>query len=779
MTDDNNDSMKPADIRNKLLRNGFVPLPLRDKGIFIKGWSREKIDAKWLKRFARSRSMPNTGLRCDDLLAFDIDILDEDVADAIDDLICEETGGTDYCRIGRYPKRLLLFRRTGTAIPSSRTPRYEGEDGEIHMVELLAGSGRQFAAYGTHPGTGKPYYWDSEEPLHHKISSLPALDSGQAQRIMDAITKHLDAHGWPRVSRGMSLGNGRSVRHLYDLSPDTEFLDPNGAIVTWSELKPTLDEQGVMLNMRREDGEFGDSGGIHCYLAEGSREACCHDFPRDVTHFEQVMPNGLTEALERAAEVVIAEGKDADDLDLLDSTPDCLRYLLKTYVLLADKTVRYIEAPAHAFTFEGFRLKNSHLTIDAPTKAQPDRTVLAVDEWKAHPQTARADRAELRPDHPDDAFIQEGLQIVFNTYCRPMWHDWKGSLWSLEDRDVFERFMTHLLPRDAERELFLDWLAVKLREPWQRLHAVVMVTPVFGVGRGTLGKLLKRLFGGEYVREVPLNDLTGGHGQATFNEYLAGSLILTVPEALELEQDRSRYYARASAYEHLKDLCDPGDKEVLVKRKFGRNSHEKVFSSVLISTNHEDALAIPHGDRRLLVLENGRVPLADAEGNLMLRVHHAWQQDSFVAGLYQWLMAREVRYQPNGEPMMTPAKEAMIESSRNDVDVLFDEWVQDAKGELCTLAQWRAFVFRRVNRGGYDIPDGDLLDRVLKAVLSKRGRRVPALGGKQIKAGGAPVRPWVLRNWEKWEKDDVQVSDIKEELRLNGDTTGKVLPFGK
>ena len=117
-------SNKRHELRKQLLANGYRPLPLVDKGIRIPGWTRAEIDTEWIEQFRRSGAYQNTGIRCDDLIAFDIDVTDEDLADEIEDYIENTVGPTDLCRVGYWPKRLLLYRATVPCERSARTGKY-------------------------------------------------------------------------------------------------------------------------------------------------------------------------------------------------------------------------------------------------------------------------------------------------------------------------------------------------------------------------------------------------------------------------------------------------------------------------------------------------------------------------------------------------------------------------------------------------------------------------------------------------------------------------------
>ena len=311
-------------IRSTLLENGYRPLPLLDKGIRIKGWSRDTIDQAWLDQFKRNGKFNNTGIRCDDLIAFDIDVLDEALADQCEDLINEKCGYTDLCRVGQWPKRLLLYGLSDKAGRSARSGKYGG-----HQVELLCTHGRQFAAFGIHPGTGRKYDWlEGSTPLTTDRKSLPEISAALALQTLDALEVLLQDTGLAKTTPGGRLGVDNVEE--YDLVDSLAVQLTNGSETTWGELRDTLTVKGVWGNLRREDNEFGDSNAIHFSLSTGNSMYFAHDFARDVTHWEPVVSIELGEAL-----------PDQSNVDMF--TDQALVTLLDDYVLLADKTIRHID----------------------------------------------------------------------------------------------------------------------------------------------------------------------------------------------------------------------------------------------------------------------------------------------------------------------------------------------------------------------------------------------------------------------------------------------------
>ena len=755
-----NSSINRATLRKQLLANGYRPLPLVDKGIRIAGWTRAEITAEWLAPFERSSKYKNTGIRCDDLIAFDIDVLDEDLANEIEKFIEQKCGQTDLCRVGKWPKRLLLYRvlRDTEMDRSARTGKY-GD----HQVELLATFGRQFAAFGTHPGTGAEYEWlDGYSPLNVPYDQLPEISPDGAMQTLKELDELLAATGLERTSPGGR--RGLEGANVYDLVDSLEVLLLDGSVLTWGELKRDLTERGEWGNLRRENGEWGDSDGVHFYIAKGIGEACIHDFARDITHWDSPSVTQTAQALppQPAASMFGTPGN-----------VDHLQELQENYVLLGDKTVRMLDHPDMVYTSDGFALLNAWRVIPAPTARNPAATTPAVTEWIKHPATIRADRAALRPDRPDDDIIQEGRVKIFNTYL-PVDLPQDGG----ETATVME-FLKHLIPNPVEREIFLDWHAYKVANPGWRMHGLLTVTQTQGTGRGVWLQILERLFGRRYVYQIELHDLVGEGSQAQYNDYLASSLIVYVPEALESKEGRTAWQQRHIAYEKLKAVCDPVAGAMQVKAKYGKNRREQVFASLLISSNHEDALAIDPEDRRLVILDNTRTRLVDAAGDLYGRILDWLEDGRNIGALERWFLqrAKVANYDPFGVTPETPARQRMIDSGQSDLDYLFGMFLDRAKGDMCTAAQWRRFVYEQRVKDDYDLPTGRQLDAGIAAVLSKNGRRISNNSKGQIKVGGQSVRPWVIRSFEEWSK--VAPSEINELARLqilrNGDPGGAVI----
>ena len=115
-----------------------------------------------------------------------------------------------------------------------------------------------------------------------------------------------------------------------------------------------------------------------------------------------------------------------------------------------------------------------------------------VDVWMMHPQRAQIDKIQTCTDRPRPTFTEDGL-TVYNRYWPPA-HPTSGG-----EIETFKTFFAGLVPEEAEREWFWNYLAHKTRKPWVPMVAVIMVAEDFGSGRGTLFEILERVFGEDYV----------------------------------------------------------------------------------------------------------------------------------------------------------------------------------------------------------------------------------------------------------------------------------------
>lgn len=171
----------------RLVTNGYAILPIgpgtKKPGQFKRGawadypeWNRHAERATTEVEIATWSAWPDCGIGIvgGAVAAVDIDIVDSpDLALQIEHLARDRLGDTQALRIGKAPKRMLIYR---TAEPFRGIKR--------HPLEVLC-LGQQFLAYATHPDTGAPYAWPDEGLADLDISDLPEITADAAAAFLD------------------------------------------------------------------------------------------------------------------------------------------------------------------------------------------------------------------------------------------------------------------------------------------------------------------------------------------------------------------------------------------------------------------------------------------------------------------------------------------------------------------------------------------------------------------------------------------------------------------
>jgi AAA domain/Bifunctional DNA primase/polymerase, N-terminal len=196
---------EPEASRLRLLDSGFCPLPLIGKQPIEKGWQkRHDPTREEIKLWSRTApAATNTGLLTRLAPCFDIDILDEAAAAAVEDLARDrfEERGYILTRFGKRPKRCVLFR---TLEPFAKSV-VSFDSGE--RLEMLA-DGQQFVCFGEHPETGQDYSWTGGEPGEIRHDDLPYISAEEAFTLVDDASGLLSARFGYRLASAKAKPNG-------------------------------------------------------------------------------------------------------------------------------------------------------------------------------------------------------------------------------------------------------------------------------------------------------------------------------------------------------------------------------------------------------------------------------------------------------------------------------------------------------------------------------------------------------------------------------------------
>jgi hypothetical protein len=181
-------------------------------------------DEKFVAGHTRKFPSDGIGIACGGrVIGIDIDETDEAEAHRLQRVAFGVFGETPLIRVGRWPKRMLVYRVT---------ERIDSKD--VGKVQVIA-AGRQFVALGTHPDTGKPYYWLDDSPAEVHLSSLPVVTPRQieefAQQAYGLVVVPANANARPDKTKRLASRKGEfDGRIVHDA--DGRVIDGREAFLT-------------------------------------------------------------------------------------------------------------------------------------------------------------------------------------------------------------------------------------------------------------------------------------------------------------------------------------------------------------------------------------------------------------------------------------------------------------------------------------------------------------------------------------------------------------------
>jgi hypothetical protein len=210
-----------------LLDHGYavVPIAVGKKAPGFDDWSKIKVTRgqidDWLSGGHRHAGC---GIRTKDTPAVDLDIRNEAIALEAE-AKCRELLGDAPLRIGRAPKRLLVY-RTDKPFKKMRSTKFKDEFDQLHQIEILC-DGQQFVAYHTHPDTGKPYLWPNEDgPLQTRAEDLAVINEEQCLALIAWFEERAKQESdWEPVKKALSAQHATTIDYDNPFIEDTQTVD--------------------------------------------------------------------------------------------------------------------------------------------------------------------------------------------------------------------------------------------------------------------------------------------------------------------------------------------------------------------------------------------------------------------------------------------------------------------------------------------------------------------------------------------------------------------------
>jgi hypothetical protein len=337
-----------------------------------------------------------------------------------------------------------------------------------------------------------------------------------------------------------------------------------------------------------------------------------------------------------------------------------------------------------------------------------------VDIWLTMPGRVEAAGFRTQPDK-DWPILEEGGKSYINLYLRP-------ELPEDGDATIGREFLAALLPDDGERKWFEQALSHKLAFPWVPGPSIVMIAQDdYGTGRGLLFKLIVKMFGWQYVKQMEFDDVIKRDGQAAYTDWLADSIIVLVDETSSDEDHR--YQIRHRVYERLKDLVDTSRKRRRIKGKYAVIYDVECGAWFIFASNHNTPLAIADKDRRLTFLRNGSAQAPEFYTRLA-----AWMEVPANVGAFRRYLAGVDRSGFNPYAALpTTWKDIAAEDGRSILDEAVAFAFEVLPGEIVMREQVVAAI--RVLRAKQGWPLRAEWEALAMLEVKRKGRRIGVRDG--------------------------------------------------
>ncbi|MCL4709617.1 MAG: bifunctional DNA primase/polymerase [Pseudorhodoplanes sp.] len=588
---------------------------------------------------------------------------------------------------------------------------YFRKPAEVAVVNAVAGYkgiefkslGRQVVAAGSiHPDTGEPYRLD-DDPLAMSLSEAPEVTTA----LLDAIRKPSGAQSATEAGEitpeqlaewleHIDVADYRDGQRWQELMMACHQATSGAGIdefIDWSVSDPPYADHGETIR-RRWNSLDTKRGGITIRTLIAA-------LPKD-------MRRDAVEAVERFS----AEDDFADYTDAEPVSAQKKPAVWNEWVWVADASQFVRRSDGKKYRADQWNSLYARL--------KPDGSVLNA-VWKGNVPIRKFESLVYLPERPEFPDGERGGQ----------YNIWRKAGVEPKPGDVtpFLDHMAYLFPDEGDRNHVLDYLALLVQRPAEKIHFALLVRGAQGTGKSWIGRLMAKMIGRRNV-VTPSNDEV----TSRWTVWMEGAQLAIIEELMAL--------GRLEVANRLKPVIT----ETTLRIEEKGRSHYSIPNCLnfLCFTNHEDAVPIERGDRRWLVIFSPAAKRNDAYYDGVFEFLKG-DGPSFVK---RWLLDRKVALNPKGVAPSTSGKEAMRRLSLGDAEnhllELFEQQqhpfdfdlvrIDDLLNAVPTPLQGRANIRTRVLK---------LLKDEIGAVKHSRYTKDRKHQAFQL---------WSIRNHEEWER---------------------------
>ncbi|MEP0144510.1 MAG: bifunctional DNA primase/polymerase [Parasphingorhabdus sp.] len=309
---------------------------------------------------------------------------------------------------------------------------------------------------------------------------------------------------------------------------------------------------------------------------------------------------------------------------------------------------------------------------------------------------------------------------------------WRSSGVEAKEGDVtpFLDHLEYLFVDEAEREYVLDYLAMLIQNPGQKINYALLVKGSQGTGKSWIGRLMTCIIGLPNVT-LPSNDEV----RSNWTGWTEGANLGVIEELMAV--------GRLDMTNRLKPIIT----ELYLRIENKGFSHYSIPNklNLMAFTNHEDAVPMERGDRRWLVVFSGATPRDEAYYDRLF----AFLDEGGPAAVKDWLLKRDPTLKPKGMAPKTKGKDKMRRLSLGEAEQYLSERLEEGLPPF-------DFPLVRFEDVLNSIPHK--VDRLGKRLRNRVGdwllNEASAVKHTRYTKAGIPNRPnyvlWSIKDHDKW-----------------------------
>jgi putative DNA primase/helicase len=704
-------------LRLRLVRGGYVPLPLYGKHPPMKKWGQTaNVTIEMLEMWARTwPGAGNTGILTRHMPTLDCDLLNEEAVRAVEEHVRQhfEERGYILPRIGKPPKRAIPFR---TDEPFDKIiANVVALNGSAEKIEFLA-SGQQVVVAGIHPETRRPYSWPAGEPGQIAREDLPYIREEEAQRLVDEIVdilvRDFNYQRAPERPRKRRKGNGGGDA---EIDIDAAIGVSSGGVDDWQWLLDNICEGRELHDSLRDLAAKLIASGMSAGAAVNFLRAQMNasSAPRDDRFQERY--DDIPRLVESAEELLHAKDKPSPDdsndehatvrppefsddalaLRFADRHAGGLRYVAKWSTWMCwDGTHWQFDDTLNAFNRARVicrevaagcnKLKLRKELASAKTVAAVDRLARSdrrlaatVDQWDADlwllntPDGVIDLRTGIMREHRAEDLITRITKVAPNKHARPLWH----------------AFLDTVTGGDKALQQYLQRVCGYALTGSTREHALFFLWGTGANGKGTFINAVTGVLA-DFHRIAPIETFIASHNERHPTDLagLRGARLVTVNETEE-----GRRWAEAKI-----KMLTGGD---LVSARFMRQDFFDYIPQfkLMIAGNHKPSLrTVDEAIRRRFNLIPFTVTIPPEQRDTQLGEKLRAEQPAIL----QWMIDGCLAWQKQGlapPEAVTVATEAYLEAQDTFSDWFEECCARDANAwerAMTLFASWKGWAER-------------------------------------------------------------------------------------